>query len=80
MLSNDQYVEKIGAECPNCHSENLSMGKMQTDADFAWMEVECLDCKALRNDVYNLVGYSSLMVKGKYTFVPEPGTSEKKNV
>ncbi len=42
-------------KCPHCQSDNLVMGKMQTDDSRAWCVTTCETCEASWEDVYRLV-------------------------
>lgn len=58
-LSSDEYVSKLGAQCPFCGGESIVGGEINIDAGCASQEVSCHDCYATWQDVYNLVGYDN---------------------
>jgi transcription elongation factor Elf1 len=59
-MTSDEYVGKLGLQCPHCHSTNISGGEVNIDAGTATQEVTCDDCDSEWLDVYNLTGYADL--------------------
>ena len=56
-MTDKQYVDIRGIQCPHCHSENISGNTIEVDAGEATQEVGCDDCGATWLDAYKLVGY-----------------------
>ncbi len=50
----DRYIETDGVRCPHCGTEEITPGKMQTDAGVAWQRVSCDACGAEWRDNYVL--------------------------
>ena len=66
-LTEQEYIDKGGVACPNCHSTEgicspYSPDGVSIDYGIAWQEIHCSLCKANWTDNYNLVGYSGLWV------------------
>ena len=60
ILSQRQYVKRSGNLCPFCHSHNIEgNGSIQSDADYVWQNITCLDCHKTWQDLYKLVGYDT---------------------
>ena len=70
-LTEQEYIDKGGVACPNCHSTKgicspYSPDGVSVDVDtetgfgIAWQYIHCSLCKANWRDDYNLVGYSEL--------------------
>ena len=60
-MDSSEYARRGGADCPVCCSQNVESTKaMQEDGPDAWMDAECLDCKATWTDRYTLTGYADL--------------------
>lgn len=60
FLTDKQYVDSCGSQCPNCHKDTLEGDSWSAEGDCATQEVSCLTCGATWLDVYNLVGYTDL--------------------
>ena len=64
-ISSDHYVLSMGLVCPCCKSENIFLaGPMDSDAGIAWCERQCSRCNASWTEIYGLVSYSGLNLKG----------------
>lgn len=62
-LSSDAYVASGGAVCPHCGSDNIEgYGGADFDGNYCTKSVKCHDCDSEWNDVFELVGYSNLVV------------------
>jgi len=59
-LSNQEYVNILGAVCPNCYNKDVDGGCLRIDDGVASAEVWCNVCNAVWIDDYKLVGYSDL--------------------
>ena len=60
MPSLKEYLEAEGLKCPNCGSDNISAGDPEPDGLTAVSTVGCVDCGAVWEDVYKLVGFRDL--------------------
>jgi Zn ribbon nucleic-acid-binding protein len=60
QLTDKQYVDAGGGECPYCASLDLDAGVMENDYTTAWQKVKCLKCGKVWGDIYSLVGYEEL--------------------
>ena len=49
-----KYLSKAGNYCPQCGSDQLDAGRMETDGFTSWRDVECEGCGAEFQDVYGL--------------------------
>jgi transcription elongation factor Elf1 len=61
-MTSDEYVGKLGLQCPHCHSTNISGGEVNIDAGTATQVIVCFDCDSEWLDVYNLAGYADLQI------------------
>ena len=61
-LTEQEYVDRLGLACPNCHStEGVdTLEAPLVDDGIAWQTIECNLCLSSWKDNYNLVGYSNL--------------------
>jgi len=63
-MTEKEYIESGGTKCPICQSNNLSAdGQIISDGLSAWGLVECHNCGAKWNDVYELIGIQILEEK-----------------
>jgi hypothetical protein len=44
MITNQEYIDNYGTQCPHCGSTNLSGDHVQIDAGSAWQDITCDDC------------------------------------
>ena len=52
-----RYVQQRGVRCPFCGSDDLdTVGRLQSDAGYAWQGVECANCGGKWADSYTLSG------------------------
>jgi DNA-directed RNA polymerase subunit RPC12/RpoP len=58
MLSEQQYIEKMGLICPRCESDKIDVEHAEFDGDYAWQVVECSECSLRWVDDYSLTGYT----------------------
>lgn len=61
-LTDAEYVAKAGTVCPGCHSEQIEGGSIEVDLGTATQPMTCNDCGAEWTDVYQLTGFSNLVV------------------
>ena len=63
-LTEQEYVDRLGLACPNCHSSEGvdSLEAPLVDDGIAWQTIECNLCLSSWTDNYILVGYSNLEV------------------
>ncbi len=58
MMTDEEYVEKEGCCCPECHGRNAeAIGQVEIDVDHAWLDMSCPDCEATWTERYSLVGF-----------------------
>ena len=64
LLSEQEYVNKLGLACPNCHeTEGVeAWDRPEVDDGVGWQDIGCNLCNAEWVDNYNLVGYSNLEI------------------
>jgi transposase-like protein len=58
-LTEEQYAEKLGCQCPFCKSTNIFGKSSNFDAGTISQDIECDDCSATWQDVYTLTGYDN---------------------
>lgn len=56
-MTQKQYVQKKGAHCPFCNSENIEGQQVEINDAGAEQEICCLDCDKEWVDFYKLAGY-----------------------
>ncbi len=61
-LTNKEYVESAGNECPNCKSVEISANHMHFDGVKAWCTCDCEKCGATWTDNYELVEFDDLLI------------------
>lgn len=62
-MSDEQYVERRGTQCPVCRSGNISAGDTEAlDTDGLVQEVRCDACNSAWTEIYRLVEYDNLEV------------------
>jgi len=52
-----RFVQAGGTRCPGCDSEVIDFGRLDVDAECAYQEACCCNCKSKFCAVYRLVGY-----------------------
>jgi len=60
-LSQTDYVNREGAQCPWCESGNLEGHDRDFGRGMATLEVGCLDCEQFWIEEYQLTGYREVM-------------------
>jgi len=58
-MAADKYVAQGGVRCPHCGSDEITQGRIQTDAGTAWCRSACDACRAEFRDNYTLDGVTS---------------------
>ena len=63
-LTEQEYVDRLGLACPNCHStEGVdTLEAPLVDDGIAWQKIECNLCLSSWVDNYTLVGYSEFKI------------------
>jgi hypothetical protein len=57
MMTQEEYLKDYG-KCPRCRSASIEgLSNMKSDADYAYQNLECLDCGLLYDDLYQLKEY-----------------------
>lgn len=59
LMSNEEYIQRQGARCPNCRSLNIVGGSFATYEHGVYQTVICYTCDASWNDIYVLSCYDS---------------------
>ena len=63
-LTNAEFISHVGLKCPACEKYELeSTESVQVDDGYCWQGMECNDCEATWQDVYNLASYDNLETK-----------------
>ena len=51
-----RYLSGDLSECPKCESDNIeTTSPVQTDYNYGWQPVQCLECGFKWRDIYNVV-------------------------
>ena len=59
MMTDEQYVNRIGLACPFCESTNVrTVDALEADGGCAWQECACSDCGKAWTDQYALTGFN----------------------
>lgn len=56
MLTTQEYIHQGGTKCPSCLSHAIDGFPLQSDLDYAWGDVICLNCGFTWTDFYSLTG------------------------
>lgn len=59
QLTQKEYIEKLGIQCPFCKSTNTHINDTDYDAGTISQDIECDDCNATWQHVYTLTGYDN---------------------
>ena len=62
-MTNEEYIEKFGRQCPVCRSENFSLcdnNEVRYEGLQDLYDMICLDCKSTWTEVFELVLYKNL--------------------
>lgn len=51
-----EYVRSGYTRCPICSSEDINGDRVEIDGNGAWQKVSCVDCGAVWEDLYQLMG------------------------
>lgn len=57
-MTNQEYVNNKGTNCPFCGSENITVDNAETDGNTASQTCYCSDCNSDWEDIYKLQGYN----------------------
>ena len=57
MLSDAEYVEKVGTVCPKCQGDDITGGSVTIDGGGANQHIYCGNCDFEWFDLYRLEGY-----------------------
>jgi hypothetical protein len=59
LMSDDEYTNVEGMECPRCHSGDVEGTHIfNIDGMKVCQEVKCLDCQFVWDNVYELIGWA----------------------
>ena len=56
-MSNEEYLEAGGNECPFCGSRDIAGGPFASDCDYAWRSVDCNTCEKSWTENFKMTGY-----------------------
>ena len=60
LMSDDEYVERGGNECPHCRSRDITTkDNGELDGSRYVVGVICQDCGREWEDIYRLIGWSA---------------------
>ena len=70
-LTNMEYIESQGTNCPHCRGTNLQgIDGVEVDAGKAEQHIRCMDCDETWWDVYELIAWEPVFTGGGSTVYP----------
>jgi len=57
LMTNQEYLDASGNECPFCHGRNIQGREINSDCDYAWRTVDCDDCDAQWTENFKMTGF-----------------------
>ena len=60
MLTEQEYIERGGNNCPKCESDDIEGGIVQVDSNTAYQDVSCNECETEWRDFYTLTSHEIL--------------------
>lgn len=71
MMTQEEYLEHCGFQCPACGSDQIEAGAGMYASNFMIRGIACGACGAHWNDIYQLTRFTNLMDKdGKEMKIP----------
>lgn len=56
-----KYLKNHGNKCPHCGSTELNSHAFESDDNYAWRDVSCLECDEEWQDIYILTDVKSII-------------------
>jgi transposase-like protein len=61
LMTQKEYLKHNGTLCPNCKSDNITAGPLETDGMVGWANAKCDDCEFEWQDLWKLTGWSDIL-------------------
>ncbi len=60
IMTNEEYVEAGGLQCPYCKSDDIAGQSFDGEGRHVWSVIHCNECGADWMDIYTLTGFEQI--------------------